>query len=228
MLPRLWVAIFALAGLAFVGLLAAAVTTGVTDAADRTIIEAIRDESLADVLAPLRVITELGSTVAVTIVAGLTVVVGVLIGPWLHGVAGAISIGIASLGVDLVKTVVARARPTELDPIVVERGFSFPSGHATLSMAAYGILAILIVRARLPYRVQAGGVIVLGLVILAVGMSRAWLGVHYPTDVLAGWTTGAVFVLLFASLTRGVSREPAAAAADGDPATPRSDRPVPG
>ena len=225
---RLWVATLALAGLAFVVLLAIGVTSGVTDAADRIVAEAIRDDSLADLLAPLRVVTELGSTAAVTIVAGLTFLTGVLIGPWLHGAAGAALIGVASLGVEAMKSAVARERPDVLDPLVVERGFSYPSGHSTLSMVAYGILAILITRSRLPYGVRAAAVIVLALVVLAVGVSRPWLGVHYPTDVLAGWITGAVIVLLYASLTRGVSREPAAAAVDADPATPRSDRPASG
>jgi undecaprenyl-diphosphatase len=164
----------------------------------------------------------------VTVVAVLTLLVGVLIGPWLHGVIGAVTIGLASLGNQTLKTIIARARPDLLDPIVEERGFSFPSGHSALGMVAWGILGVLVMRSRLPLGVRRGIVAVLALVILLVGLSRVWLGVHYPTDVLAGWTAGAVIVLVYARLTRRVSPEPAAAAVDAGRAPPRSGPPAAG
>lgn len=209
-------------------LLAIAVTSGISDAFDRSIIEAVRAEALSDLLSPMRAITELGSTGAVTVVAILTLLVGVLIGPWLHGLIGGATIGLASLGNQTLKTIIARARPDLLDPIVEERGFSFPSGHAALGMVAWGILGVLVMRSRLPLPVRRGIVAALAVVILLVGLSRVWLGVHYPTDVLAGWTAGAVIVLVYARLTRRVSPEPAAAAVDAGPAPPRSDPPAAG
>jgi undecaprenyl-diphosphatase len=127
-----------------------------------------------------------------------------------------------------VKAGVGRTRPDALEPIIVEHGFSFPSGHATLSMVAYGVLAVLISRSRLPQGVRTAAIVGLALLVVGIGVSRIWLGVHYPTDVLAGWTAGSVIVLLYASLTREVSREPAEAAADADPAARRSDRPAAG
>ena len=118
------------------------------------------------------------------------------------------------------------ARPDLLDPIVEERGFSFPSGHSALGMVAWGILGVLVMRSRLPTAVRRAIVIVLAVLIVLIGLSRIWLGVHYPTDVLAGWTVGAVIVLIYARVTRRVSPEPAAVAVDADPAAPRSDPPV--
>lgn len=220
--------ILALGGVGIVVLLALAVTSGISDPFDRSVIEAVRAEALHDLLSPLRAITELGSTGAVTVVAVLTLLVGVLIGPWLHGLAGAITIGLASLGNETLKTVIARARPDLLDPIVEERGFSFPSGHSALGMVAWGILGVLVIRSRLPLGVRRAMVAALAVVIVLIGLSRVWLGVHYPTDVLAGWTAGAVIVLLYARLTRRVSPEPAAAAVDADPAAQRSDPPAAG
>lgn len=227
MRSRAAVPIVALGGVGIVVLLAIAVTSGISDPFDRSIIEAVRAEGLRGVLSPLRAITELGSTGAVTAVAFLTLLVGVLIGPWLHGVIGAVAIGLASLGNEALKAVIARARPDLLDPIVAERGFSFPSGHSALGMAAWGILGVLIMRSRLPLGVRRGIVAVLVVLIALIGLSRIWLGVHYPTDVLAGWTAGAVIVLVYARLTRRVSPEPAAAAVDAGPAQPRSDQPEP-
>lgn len=222
------VPILAAGGIGIVVLLAVAVTSGLSDGFDRSIIEVVRAPGLRDLLSPLRAITELGSTGAVTVVAVLTLLVGVLIGPWLHGLIGAIAIGLASAANQGLKAVIARARPDLLDPLVEERGFSFPSGHSALGMAAWGVLAVLVMRSRLPRTVRLAVVAVLGVLIVLIGLSRVWLGVHYPTDVLAGWTAGAVIVLLYARLTRRVSPEPAAAAVDADPGPPRSDPPAAG
>lgn len=228
MTSRAAVPTLALGGVALVVLLGIAVTTGVSNGLDEAVIGVVRSPSLDGLLAPLRWITELGSTGAVTLVALATIAVGILIGPWLHGLVGGATIGLASLGNAWLKDLVARTRPDLLEPVLIERGFSFPSGHSLLSMVAYGVLGVLVMRSRLPLGVRRGVVAVLGVVVLLVGLSRIWLGVHYPTDVLAGWTAGAVIVLIYARLTRSVSPEPAAAAVDVDQAAPRSDPPVPG
>ena len=225
---RLLVPVIALGGVGVVGLLALAISAGLTDGFDRSLTDAIRSDRLAGLLAPLRWITELGSTGAVTVVAAVTLLVWVLIGPWIHGLAGALTIGLASVGVEVVKAAIGRARPGVIEPVIVERGFSFPSGHATLSMVAYGVLAVLLIRSRLPRGIRIAIVVGLAVVVILVGISRIWLGVHYPSDVIGGWTAGAVVVLAFALVTREVSREPAAAAVDADREGPRSDRSAPG
>lgn len=209
--------------LAFLGI-AALVVVGATDGFDAAVIEAVRSADYGEALEFLALTTELGSTGAVTIVAVLTLLVGVAAGPWRHGAIGAGVIGLAALAVEIIKSTVARERPDLLEPILVEHGFSFPSGHASLSMVAYGILAVLVTRSFLPRgtRLAAFGMLA-GLVFL-IGLSRVWLGVHYPSDVIAGWVAGATVVLVYASFTRGVSREPAEAAVVVDPAAPRSDR----
>jgi undecaprenyl-diphosphatase len=222
------VPILALGGIGIVALLAIAVTSDLSDGFDQSIIEAVRAPQLHGLLSPLRAVTELGSTGAVTVVAVLALLVGVLIGPWLHGLIGAIAIGLASVANQGLKAFIARARPDLLDPLVEERGFSFPSGHSALGMVAWGVLAVLVMRSRLPRNVRLAVVAALGVLIVLIGLSRVWLGVHYPTDVLAGWAAGAVIVLLYARLTRRVSPEPAAAAVDADPAPPRSDPPAAG
>jgi membrane-associated phospholipid phosphatase len=221
-------AIMALGGVGIVVLLALAVTTDASEPFDQAVIDFVRSDPLRSVLSPLRLITELGSTAAMTVMALVAILVGVLIGPWLHGVAGALTIGVASVANQALKAFIARQRPDLLEPIVVEHGFSFPSGHSALGMVAYGVLGVLIMRSRLPIGVRRTIVGALAILVLLIGLSRVWLGVHYPTDVLAGWTAGAIIVLVYARLTRSVSPEPAAAAVDADPAAPRSDPPVPG
>ena len=222
----LWIGL-AVGGIALVVLLAIAVGAGVTDGIDRPIIEVVRADALHDVLSPLRLVTELGSTAAVSVVAGLVLLAGVVFRRRREGLLGALTIVLASIGNTLLKITFARARPDLLDPVVVEHGFSFPSGHSALSMVAYGVVAVLVARSSLPIGVRRGIVVVLGAIVFLVGVSRIWLGVHYPTDVVAGWTAGAVVVVLYAAATRA-STGPVAAAAGADPGAPRSDRPAPG
>lgn len=204
-------------GIGLVVALAVLVSTGLSDPVDAGLASAVRSPELSSLLAPLRQITELGSTWAVVIVAVLTLALALAIGPWLHGVAGALTMVLASLLNSSLKLAIARERPELLEPLIEERGFSFPSGHAALGMVAYGILAVVIGRSRLPRAVRAVLIGTLLVLVLLIGLSRVWLGVHYPSDVLAGWIAGAVIVLLYRSLTRMVSREPAEAAIDSAP-----------
>ena len=220
--------VIGVAGALAVTMLAIAVTSGVSDPFDAAVIGAVRGTEVHALLSPLGVITELGSTWAVSAVAVVVLVVGVGRGRWVEGLAGAFLIGLAALANSVLKTSIARARPDLLEPIVVERGFSFPSGHAALSTVAYGILALLVIRSGLPQAARWAIVIGLTVLVLLIGLSRVWLGVHYPTDVLAGWAAGATIVLVYANLTRRASPAQAGEAADAGPAAPRSDPPAAG
>lgn len=213
-------------GIALVVGLAVLVSSDMTDAFDGSIIDAVRSDLVHDPLSPLGLITELGSTGVVTAVAALALVFGAATGPWRDGLAGAATILLASLLNSALKFSIARERPDLLEPIIVEPGFSFPSGHSTLGMVAYGVLAVLVGRSRLPARMRAAIVIVLGVLVGLIGISRIWLGVHYPTDVFAGWIAGGVIVVVYAALTRRVSLEPAVGAVDADPAGQRSGPPA--
>jgi membrane-associated phospholipid phosphatase len=103
-----------------------------------------------------------------------------------------------------------RERPFFPDPLATESTFSFPSGHALVSLAVYGSIALLLARriSSPPRRLLLlGGT---GLLILAIGFSRLYLGVHFLSDVLAGFAAGAAWLaLLYVALelrSRYISR----------------------
>jgi undecaprenyl-diphosphatase len=73
---------------------------------------------------------------------------------------------------------------------------SFPSGHSMLSAVTYLTLGALLARSHRRTRVRAFLLLFAGFVSFLVGLSRVYLGVHWPTDVLAGWTAGASWALL--------------------------------
>ncbi|MEW6420771.1 MAG: phosphatase PAP2 family protein [Deinococcota bacterium] len=111
---------------------------------------------------------------------------------WGVGVAGAAALNL------VMKLFFHRPRPELWPRLVQEQDFGFPSGHSMYSAAF--VTALILLAWRTPYRWLA-----LGLGILfsgVVGLSRLYLGVHYPTDVLAGWLSGAAWVLGVYSVLR--------------------------
>lgn len=104
---------------------------------------------------------------------------------WAVSVAGAAVLDF------IMKLIFNRARPELWPRLVHETDASFPSGHSMYSMAF--VVAIILMTWRTPYRPLA---LVLGVPFtLAVGLSRLYLGVHYPTDVFCGWLSGLAWVL---------------------------------
>jgi undecaprenyl-diphosphatase len=220
--------LLALGGALLVIGLAVLVSLEQTRAFDRAIIDAVRTPAIQGLAWVLGPITELGSTWAIILMSAVVFVFAAAIGPWRHGLIGGVVIGLASAANSTFKLLIARERPELFEPVVVERGFSFPSGHSALGMVAYGILAVLVHRSRLPLAARRTIIGLLAVLIVLIGLSRVWLGVHFPTDVLAGWATGGVIVAVYVAFTRRVSPEPAEGAVDADPAAPRSDPPAPG
>jgi undecaprenyl-diphosphatase len=209
-------------------LVALLVVSEILDPIDAAIISVVRAPALHDALSPLARITELGSTWAVIVVGALVLLVGWLSGRPRDGTAGALTIAIGSLIVEATKRLTERMRPDFLDPVIQVVGYSFPSGHTTNATVAYGVLGVLVARLTWPTAIRVAIEVALGVIVFGVGLSRVWLGVHYPTDVVAGWLLGGAIVLTYAALTLPALPEPAEGAADGDPAARRSDRPAAG
>ena len=150
-------------------------------------------------------------------VLGMTVmaVVGFLV---LHGMyRNAVFVFLASVGGwflnDLLKEVFARPRPDVVPHLRQVMSLSFPSGHAMISAAVFLTLGALLMRVAQTRLVKFYCMFIAMTATLLVGATRVYLGVHYPTDVLAGWLIGSSWALfcwlleLFLERSAGLRRE---------------------
>jgi undecaprenyl-diphosphatase len=112
----------------------------------------------------------------------------------------------------IAQDVVARHRPVLADPVAVATGPSFPSGHAMGAAATYALVISAILYSGLvaPGRRRTVTVVLLVLAPVLVGASRVVLGVHFASDVLAGWVAGVAWVALATALVRPWRRDAAA------------------
>lgn len=190
------------------------VTEGDTDAFDRWVLQSLRKpDRPTEPIGPSwmhevgRDLTGLGGIATLTLLTAATA--GFL---WLDRrrhmavlLAVASSSGIAlSL---LLKNLFDRPRPDVVPHLSIVHTSSFPSGHSMMSAVVYLTLGTLLaasVESRL-LRVYALSVALL--LTLLVGASRVYMGVHYPTDVLAGWTAGLVWALLCWLIARRLQRQ---------------------
>ena len=95
----------------------------------------------------------------------------------------------------VVKQIIMRARPTP--QLILEHGFSFPSGHAMVSILFYGTLFLIIYREYRVLLIKRFLLTLLAMLMLIIPISRVYINVHYPSDILAGISLG--FILLYIS-----------------------------
>ncbi|EJS61342.1 hypothetical protein ICE_00534 [Bacillus cereus BAG1X1-2] len=94
-----------------------------------------------------------------------------------------------------IKEIVKRERPS-LNEALDALGYSFPSGHAMLSIMTFGFLAYIIAANLKSIAGKCVITILMGIVILSIGLSRVILNVHYPTDILAGYCVGGILLVI--------------------------------
>ncbi len=192
----------AAAGIWAFGAISSEVIEGDTQAFDRRVLLSMRHSGDLSPRGPQAVqeaardITALGGT---AVLGFLTLAVGIYL--LLDGkkrmalfVVGSIASGL--LLSTTLKTAINRPRPDIVPHLVTVSTSSFPSGHSMMSALTYLTIGALLARSQERKRLKAFAMLTAAMLALLVGLSRVYLGVHWPTDVLAGWTAGAVWAVL--------------------------------
>jgi undecaprenyl-diphosphatase len=178
------------------------VREGETGAFDRTVLLAFRrPDALGTPIGPrwlmetARDITALGGFTVLTLVVGVAFALLLMHRRRLQALIFALAVAVGQCLAWLIKLIVARPRPDLVPHLDLAYSSSFPSGHSAMSPIVYMTLAAIVAAGDPVRAVKAlllGGAVLLA---LAIGVSRVYLGVHWPTDVLAGWTLGAATAL---------------------------------
>ena len=151
---------------------------------------------ISDFVTPIaKFITNFGGAISFII---LTIVLFLVIKNKKIGLSIFLNLVIVTVLNQLLKKILQRPRPTEFR-IIEETGYSFPSGHSMISMAFYGYLIYLIYKYVKNKYVKWISIVLLGILICSIGISRIYLGVHYTSDVLGGFLISVSYLVIYIS-----------------------------
>ncbi len=145
----------------------------------------------------VRDITALGSTTVLTMVVTISACFLALQRRFRSALLVVAATTLGASAVTLVKALIARSRPDLVDRLMEESSHSFPSGHAANSAIVYLTLATLLFPLVRGWRMRGFVLATAMLLVGMIGVSRVYLGVHWPSDVLAGWAFGSCWALLW-------------------------------
>jgi undecaprenyl-diphosphatase len=193
--------------------LADEVLEGATQRLDDSVIIALRDPSNTRLPhGPVwlhevgRDITALGGPTTLTLLVAATSVY-LLLRRKLHATGLMLLAIFSGAGASsLLKHWIGRARPPVGSELTTVISYSFPSGHSMLSAVTYLLLGTMLARTESQRSVRIFFMTMAVLTTLLVGLSRVYLGVHYPSDVLGGWTAGLCWAILWWIIARVLQR----------------------
>ena len=145
-----------------------------------------------------KIITQFGGAMILTSIA---IILLILIKDRKIGILIWINLIISTLLNQILKHIVQRPRPIEFR-IIDESGYSFPSGHSMVSTAFYGFLIYLIYKNVKNKYLRNSLMIILSILIILIGISRIYLGVHYTSDVIAGFLISISYLIIFITTTQ--------------------------
>lgn len=156
-------------------------------------------------------ITHLGDVYGYLIALALAIIATILyFKNWKYILQTIFVLMLSSISNVMLKRLVNRARPGNEHLVVVET-LSYPSGHAMAAMAFYGFLIYLVSRFKINFLLKYGIILLLTVVILSIGISRIYLGVHFPSDIAGGFIAGLIWVffcILLFNLAEVFRRDP--------------------
>ena len=152
---------------------------------------------ISDFTTPIaKTITNLGGAYWLT---GISICLLLLIKNKKVAISVLLNLILASLTNYILKQILQRPRPIEYR-IIDENGYSLPSGHSMVSMAFYGYLIYLIYRQIKNKYIKWSLITLLSLLIISIGISRIYLGVHYTSDVIAGFLVAISYLIIYINI----------------------------
>lgn len=151
----------------------------------------------------MKVITWFGSATCLIL---LTIILFIVLKNKITVFLIAINLVIVTILNQLLKFVLQRPRPDDYR-LIDESGYSFPSGHSMISMAFYGYLIYLIYKSKFNKYVKIILITIFVFLILFIGISRIYLGVHYTSDVIAGILLSISYLIVFIKLFKNDKEE---------------------
>lgn len=143
----------------------------------------------------VRDITALGGFAALTLIAVMAILLLLMHGRRTQALIFGATVVFAQFAAEAVKHIVDRARPDLVPHHDLVYSASFPSGHAVMAPVVYLTLAAILAAGDRRRSVKVLLLVGAALLVIVIGVSRVYLGVHWPTDVLAGWTMGTAIAL---------------------------------
>jgi undecaprenyl-diphosphatase len=193
--------------------IAGLVRDGTTEQIDKTLLLAFRNpNNTAEGIGPrsiqeaVRDMTALGSMATLCLISALVGGFFLLTRKYAAFLLLSAALGGGLLLNKLLKFYYNRPRPADVTPLQYVDSYSFPSGHALLSTVIYLTLGAILARFVAARRLKVYVLAIAVLLSFIVGVSRVYLGVHYPTDVLAGWTAGLLWAIICWLAARGLQR----------------------
>lgn len=154
---------------------------------------------ISDFATPIaKFITNFGGAISLIII---TIIFMIFIKNKKIGLSIALNLFIATLLNIILKNILQRPRPTGYR-LISETGYSFPSGHSMISMAFYGYLIYLIYKYVKNVYAKTLLITLLIVLIISIGVSRIYLGVHYTSDVLAGFFISIAYLIVYCNIIK--------------------------
>lgn len=144
------------------------------------------------------VITSIGGAI---VIAALAIDVLILVKNRKISFSIILNLVIATILNIILKNIVQRPRPDEYR-LITETGYSFPSGHSMVSMAFYGYLIYLTYKYLKNKKLKVLLITFLSILIILIGITRIYLGVHYTSDVIAGFLISICYLIIYTSLVK--------------------------
>jgi undecaprenyl-diphosphatase len=176
--------------LLFARLTQSVLTNGGAVSVDVRVYHWVLDHRTAWVTDVMTFITHLASGLVVAAISAAVVVVSWIRRRWGDAAFMVSATGGAAVLTIVAKHLVGRARPDTANQLVQVTGAAFPSAHAAEAVVCYGALAFLVTLWWRSNRVAVSAWVAAGLLAVAIGWSRVYLGVHWLSDVVAGWALG--------------------------------------